>query len=180
MDYVNTELICWAKIEMRCHHMTATHLHPNPDLELKSLSDLEFHSRHGEPRSLVRPVTEWFVRRMSTPAQTDPRFLDQFFASIAVANRVRTVGVNANRTVLVDGNFHAGSLSGNILAKGKGKKAKGNSKAKLEPCRSALELPFAIRPLPSPYFVFSRISAVAPPDQVFRAFPALSKYTNVC
>jgi hypothetical protein len=86
--YVNTELTRWAEIKVRCHHITAPHFHPNLDLELEPLTDFEFHSRRGEPGGLVRTVTEWFVLRMTAPAQADPRFLDQFFTSITVANRV--------------------------------------------------------------------------------------------
>ena len=80
-----------------------------PVLKAES-SDLEFHSRRGKSGGFVCAIAKRFVGRMPATAQADPRFLDQFFAAIDVANRVRTVGVNANRAVLVDGEFHAGSL----------------------------------------------------------------------
>ena len=97
-------------MEVWCHDMTAPHFHPNLDLELEPLTNLEFHSRRGKARSLVRTVTEGLVRRMPATAQANPRFLDQFFASIRMANRVRTVGVNADGAILVDDELHVRSL----------------------------------------------------------------------
>lgn len=68
--------------------------HPRRPSKLPSVTraepsaDLEFHSRRGEPGSPMRTVTEGLVRRMSTTAQADSRFLDQFFSAISMANCV--------------------------------------------------------------------------------------------
>ena len=68
--------------------------------------ELEFTARRDKPMTFVRSVAKRFVARVTAAAQAQARLFDDLRFAITDLQGVRTIGFDANRAVLAQGDLH--------------------------------------------------------------------------